>query len=121
MDREIDIAELISSWLEVNSKRLSRFEVERVSDWSRAKKQGLAIDLVHSRVIGRVTAWPKHLTNADRPFADAEGLDAETGDKLFYWAFEPLSVELLDNWLSLLERYADSEPGQRNWLEESAS
>jgi hypothetical protein len=39
------------------------------------------------------------------PLADLEAIDTDTGEQLFYWAYEPLSETVLSKWLTALEAH----------------
>jgi hypothetical protein len=104
------VVKLLEGWLASRLPRVKeRFAVERVNDWGTGDEHGVAVDFVGERVIGRVTAWPGHLSSAGWPFADVEALDVQTGKSLLYWAYQPLSAELLDRWLAELEAHERSQ------------
>jgi hypothetical protein len=108
MDSQVNIVALMERWLNANAGRLSgRFEVKRVTDWSGWKEQGIALDLFRDDVAGRITAWPANLVGADWPIADAEAMDARTGQQFFCWTHEHFSPALLDRWLDALEIHTD--------------
>lgn len=90
-------SETLNQWLEDNSSRIAnRFEPESVGDWQKSEQKGIALDLFGETVSGRATVWPEGI-------ADIEVISSETGDILFYKAYAPFSIELLDEWLSELE------------------
>lgn len=106
MANETPVVSMLEDWLICRHTRITgRFVVERVTDWRTGDQLGHAMDFVGATVMGRFTAWPGHLSAAGWPFADAEALDVRTEKTLFYWGYQPLSTELLDRWLSELERY----------------
>ena len=106
MSEITNIAERLERWILENEQRLAeRFRVVRVNDWSKWQDQGIALDLEGDRVSGRVTAWASNLGTSNGPFADLEAIDTGTAEKLFYWAYEPLSETLLSKWLAALEAH----------------
>ena len=103
MESRHEIATLMEDWLDANADRLSnRFEIERVGDWTSWNDNGIALDILNNRVVGRVTAWPKN-SEVDWPFADGEALDGDTGKQLFHWSFQEFSIAFLDRWLEAVE------------------
>lgn len=107
MGDSVDLAVVVHLWLRDQKDRLAgHFQITQVNDWREWYDHGLALDLSSDNALGRITVWPKHMAEAEWPYADVEVISGRSMQRLHMESFVPFSTALLDKWFSILEKYS---------------